>query len=453
MEVIVEQAEQRPGKSTRPTARGQPRAQKPNYKRIHALPLPVDVHPLPTLIPHNPLSILAIFLTYLVQQISRPSSHTGRCCKGTYSAETQSIHVTDPVSIRKLWEMGFFGKGNLSRSEPSWLDKEKRRRGLLAQVTSEEVTRKRRQERKTFKNERARKEREAIEEQLLQEGKIVLCGSPSLLHATVAPYTGHRQSEADVADQSAGRLILTNENQPPDQASGASGDNGQTKSPHSDLESAGVFPASPHHNVEIDAPVKDIEHLQLTHEEALFLVYGLGVLEVCDESTQAVLPPSALLPLFRRQSYFPPYTGTSLPLDDPFMLSYVVYHHFRSLGWVVRSGIKFAADYLLYNRGPVFSHAEFAIIIVPSYDHPYYANSPANRDQTTSSRSQNWWWLHCINRVQAQVHKNLILVYVEIPAPLSGNDNGSCDDLTALLKRYRVREYSLKRWTPNRGRD
>jgi tRNA-splicing endonuclease subunit Sen2 len=45
--------------------------------------------------------------------------------------------------------------------------------------------------------------------------------------------------------------------------------------------------------------------------------------------------------------------------DNPFILSYVVYHHFRSLGWVVRSGIKFCADWVLYgSRGPVGGHAE-----------------------------------------------------------------------------------------------
>lgn len=49
--------------------------------------------------------------------------------------------------------------------------------------------------------------------------------------------------------------------------------------------------------------------------------------------------------MFRCQSYFPPRTPDMLQPDDPFLLNYVVYHHFRSLGWVVKSGIKFAVDY------------------------------------------------------------------------------------------------------------
>ena len=47
-----------------------------------------------------------------------------------------------------------------------------------------------------------------------------------------------------------------------------------------------------------------------------------------------------------------------LQFDNPFLINYVVYHHYRSLGWVVKGGMKFCVDYLLYKRGPVFSHAE-----------------------------------------------------------------------------------------------
>ena len=55
----------------------------------------------------------------------------------------------------------------------------------------------------------------------------------------------------------------------------------------------------------------------------------------------------------------PPCVGGYPPrFDNPFLVNYAIYHHYRSLGWVVRSGIKFCVDYLLYKRGPVFHHAE-----------------------------------------------------------------------------------------------
>ena len=54
----------------------------------------------------------------------------------------------------------------------------------------------------------------------------------------------------------------------------------------------------------------------------------------------------------------PPTPSQPLQFDNPFLINYVVYHHYRSLGWVVKGGIKFCVDYLLYKRGPVFAHAE-----------------------------------------------------------------------------------------------
>lgn len=53
-----------------------------------------------------------------------------------------------------------------------------------------------------------------------------------------------------------------------------------------------------------------------------------------------------------------PVPSLQLQPDNPFIVNYVVYHHYRSLGWVVKSGVKFCVDYLLYKRGPVFDHAE-----------------------------------------------------------------------------------------------
>lgn len=45
--------------------------------------------------------------------------------------------------------------------------------------------------------------------------------------------------------------------------------------------------------------------------------------------------------------------------DNPFLVNYAAYHYYRSLGWVIKGGIKFCVDLLLYKRGPVFHHAEY----------------------------------------------------------------------------------------------
>lgn len=42
-------------------------------------------------------------------------------CEGVFDPATRSVWVTNAKDSRILWTRGFFGKGNLSRSEPSWL--------------------------------------------------------------------------------------------------------------------------------------------------------------------------------------------------------------------------------------------------------------------------------------------------------------------------------------------
>lgn len=187
--------------------------------------------------------------------------------------------------------------------------------------------------------------------------------------------------------------------------------------------------------------VVDKERLQLTREEAFFLVFGLGVLKVRDEKSGELLSTQDLFNICRGYSYFPP-RQLDLQPDDPFLVNYAVYHHFRSLGWVVRPGIKFGCDWLLYNRGPAFSHAEFAISVMPSYTDPGW------KSQGRKAPTHNWHWLHSINRVQSTAVKTLVLVYVDIPVPETNEL-----DVASLLKQYRVREFMLKRWPINRRRD
>lgn len=454
------------------------RASRPNYKQIHAHPLPINIFPLPPLVPHNPLSIFQIALTYLFQLVVPPSSHPRQLYQGCFTTETRSVHITDEKTIRALWEQGFFGKGSLSRSEPSWLDREKRRKGARVSETSEEVTKRRREERREFKKERARKERSAFEEKL---------------HAEVE-HTA--QNTADKGVNESDKLIKDSENpcELKDLPSPSQSETQLKKSTIAGRDS--LSSVEEMHSTEVQAARKDTvrwkdtvrrkgdavavsppkpaqaidtiinqEHLQLTPEEAFFLAYGLGVLQISSQNPQTILSTTSLLSLFRQNSYFPPVPSSELHPDDPFLLSYVVYHHFRSLGWVVRPGIKFAVDFLLYNRGPAFSHAEFAVVIVPSYRHPYWLSTATLAAVSDRRESRSWWWLHCVNRVQSQVRKSLLLVYVEVPPPMNtvssvedhtrdGAGSPKADvDITGMLKQYRIRELTIRRWTPNRSRD
>ncbi|KAI1871626.1 hypothetical protein JX265_005612 [Neoarthrinium moseri] len=506
----------------------------PPLWKIHELPVPVRTFPLPSFYPNNPLSLFHVAYAWATQVLSPPREPSA-VHLGIWSPKTRSVHITDPKSIRALWEQGFYGKGHLSRSEPNWLKREQARTGAHKDHVAEVFTMKRREERMQMKWERAKKEQEAIQRTRYEEARIAPVGPKELLalpnssqeldsviygllpngligeamsndtfYQEPSPIVesnvvslengnatfpllngGHKRPQTPTSKPATSPNESPENGQPPmrrrksvrfspkvesttfqysdppspKQTMMAVG-NGNGKAPDGILTN-GASPLSRESSLllgevptmspipEADmpalpaesAPILDKEHLQLTLEETFWLSFGLGVLEVKDEKTNASLPTEALFRLCREHSYFPHRT-TGLQPDDPFLIHYAVYHHFRSLGWVTRPGIKFGCDWLLYHRGPAFSHAEFAIVVLPSYSDPYWKKQ--GRDKSDKS----WHWLHLVNRVQSTALKTLILVYVDVPAPAEVDL-----DIPSTLKRYKIREVMVKRWLINRNRD
>jgi tRNA-splicing endonuclease subunit Sen2 len=330
--------------------------------------------------------------------------------------------------MRALWQMGFFGKGNLSRSEPTWLDQERKRLGLTNQETSEEATNRRRKERERLKRERAKAERASVEDQLRREAGGIITDKGSTNGVSVASTNGSNVNGPQLFSVRSARLELERHGRTPE------------KSNQLKLNKQG------HHQTV--AEPENQEHLQISPEEAFFLSYALGALQILD-SNQNLMEITTLFQVCRQNSYFPPLSLDELSPDDPFLVHYVVYHHFRSLGWVVRDGIKFSVDYLLYERGPVFKHAAFAVVIVPSYTNSYWSQQTKQTRTQKRKGSRDWSWLHCVNRVQTQVVKTLVLAYVDIPPPSKVQG----DDIGAILRNYTIREFCVSRWSANRNRD
>ena len=317
---------------------------------------------------------------------------------------------------------------------------------------SEEFTQKRREERRRMKMERARREREIIEETLSREQRTGVDGdeSEALL----------REEQKGDDDGSAKEREMSNEE--PNVAATLFEDVTRQTA----VENA--EPAVQERDNHEDVTIMQQEHLQLAPPEAFFLSYGLGILDVYDPSTHLLISNAELLTLFRLTSHFPPRTTDSLMPYDPFLLSYVTYHHFRSLGWVVRSGLKFAVDWLLYLRGPAFAHAEFAVVVLPAFRDRYWWEK-GRREETRKRERRDWWWYHCLQRVQAQVRKGLVIAWVEVPRPdqiagllLSKAErevremkglNEQETGIGQILKEYKVRDMMMKRWIPNRNRD
>ncbi|KAM0240388.1 hypothetical protein ACHAPO_002285 [Fusarium lateritium] len=569
----------------------------PSLHQIYALPAPIRTFPLPAFYPNNPISFFHVAYAWLGQLWSPPKAEPSVVHIGTWSAATSSVHITDDVSTRALWEQGFYGKGTLSRSEPNWLKREQVRQGLADAHVSEIMTMQRRQERMRAKWERARLEQEVIRETRLKEAEeakareikaqetktqkaeqkklraqeskdtaslgsdkptspfaaalptyespvspAALLSLPNSLADLVQPkpiqpvapvipvptfaspvcpetILSLPNSASDIVSEPAGDraadelnilgmsgshmaglglsvdTVRSNSvngavtNGTASVISSASDDEDVTRpknrrksvrfsptvesttfhfadppspkrvEPNDKLNGLGdARPISPvalngrKEDAQTDIAskpiLKNMEHLQLMPEEAFFLSFGLGALQVTDPASGSELSSLDLLRLFRQHSYFPPLVEAEDPAlqpDDNFLVHYAVYHHFRSLGWVPRGGIKFGVDWMLYTRGPVFDHAEFGLIVIPSYSDALWKESGKQNPQKT------WQWLHGTVRVLSHVTKSLVLVYVDVPPP-SKFEQALEQGVAEALKLYKVREVMVKRWSSNRNR-
>lgn len=103
---LIRPSEPRGGKG-----KGGTRRQENN--RIYACPIPLIFTPPQSTSYFATHRILGLFG---VSGITLENPH----CEGVYDASTKSVWVTNQKDAMILWRRGFFGKGDLSRSEPSW---------------------------------------------------------------------------------------------------------------------------------------------------------------------------------------------------------------------------------------------------------------------------------------------------------------------------------------------
>lgn len=353
-----------------------------NLNQVYGRPLPLVLSPevygpLPELYAHNPLSWL--FLGYRLLEINFVKSVPQLSVDKIIVKFDTGFVVTNEIDMARLWSQGFFGKGNLSRSEPTWKSRINRRLNNDKDKLKEDMTNFRRQERKKFKLERSKIQ--------LLELKL------------------RSQELTDDEKNELARLKLNLEL--PVETS---------PSPEPAVVAAVVD----------NSEIEDLEYVELQPTEVFFLKFALNVIEVENIAS--------LKDLFRT-------CCSSTSAKDKFILDYVVYHHYRSLGWCVRSGIKFGSDMLLYKRGPPFSHAEYAIIVIPN-----------------DGQGKDWVEMLAIGRVIGAVKKNLVLVYVDFPSEAefqrcwNGHDNEK-EMFIQLMALYRVTEVIHRRWVPSKSRD
>lgn len=161
-----------------------------------------------------------------------------------------------------------------------------------------------------------------------------------------------------------------------------------------------------------------IEVLYLSLEEAFFLSYALNCLQVID-LTSKLLSIQEMWILFQQS-------------QADFIEKYVAYHYFRAKGWVVKSGIKFGGDFLLYKKGPQYFHASY-IVLIQLLNHD---GSKAN-----TNNSLTWKKTVGVNRMAETANKEILLFQVKKPESPKEAFNDP-----AILKEFSVGELLLRRW-------
>ncbi|KNZ54826.1 uncharacterized protein VP01_2841g1 [Puccinia sorghi] len=359
----------------------------------------------------------------------RPSNFPGSSplgISGHYDQISNSVWITAGRVI--LWQQGFFGKGSLSRSEPTWLQRAKNRKLLevleddrYLKLTAEELTAKRRVERKESK---------------IQKSKLKQLAAAS--ESAVA-------SESVVASESA---VASEAVAAPESVVAATGEAGPPKDPKLPSRQK-LTKAIPEELAAEVEKIDDLEHLQLMNEEAFFLTFGLGCLDVFLKGEVRALSTYNFHFFFCiKGPTLSPVADSSSRYQEPESRIKRSGRTIRSscLTWSTTTSARSAGSSdrasssvpIGCSTGP---EAPFAVCMIPVY--------ADGRPVEMMEDRTSWRWLGTVNRVCAGVKKTLILVHVVVP------DEVEADDLNSphILTKYIIKEIALKRFIPARMRD
>jgi tRNA-splicing endonuclease subunit Sen2 len=344
--------------------------------------------PLPFPAPSPPFNIFSPS-TYksLISGPTPPRPYVGEWCPAT-----RSVNVSNDAEGVEIWQRGMWGKGTLSRSSPAWRQRKSKEMTGGKKLSLEELTALKRKERAEFKEERLKKER-------LERERILR-----------AEQAGEQLPAEDKEDDD-------KEDEPKRK---------RRKMIAQTTEGLPVYTES----------YLDKETLQLAPEEALFL-FHLNLLTITYNDHPLSL------------SQFLHLIASSSRPDDPFLVYYIVYYHYRRQRLIVKPGLKFAVDFLLYEGPILFTHAAHCVSVIGNY-HLWDPEDKLVRDKIS------WQEINLWQRLMGNVRKRLKLVYVEIPSPDEGGDwrdVESREEFEKVLLKYRIREVTNSRMVIARERD
>ncbi|XP_032404404.1 tRNA-splicing endonuclease subunit Sen2-like [Xiphophorus hellerii] len=345
----------------------------------------------------------------------------------------QQVLVCHPDHIQSIHSQGYFGKGVLSRARPehSISDQWEQHKGVLLPVISQ-----------SRYEELLRWAEAELSSQRLDEE----AANQTLLALTETVEEEEEANGAVEEEPRGGACVqmkrLGAESEPEERNCRSDPQNLDLDSePDSDSDSdpgSGLrVPGPGYVLVDLEAqdggrarevrrsPLALTEYLQLSLEEAFFLVYSLGVLSVYQEQE-----PLSVVELWRKFRLLRP----------DFVSSYAAYHHFRSRGWVPKGGggAKYGVDLMLYRKGPPFYHSSYSVVVERTGESLGGA----------ALRPFSWRSLAALSRITSTVSKELMLCYIIYPTDLSEDDL----DSPVCLSRLKVQEVIVSRWVSSRER-
>ena len=169
---------------------------------------------------------------------------------------------------------------------------------------------------------------------------------------------------------------------------------------------------------QISTSDQDLTWFQLGPEEAFYLVHSLGCLKILD-STGQIMDNEFLWKYMNDRKVV-------------FHNLYIAYDHLRSKNWVVRPGIQYGVDFVVYRHHPALVHSEYAVIVLG--------------DNGLRARLREWADIQGTLRVCGSVAKNLLVITVK--------RNFSIDEEFPLcIEKCFVEERVMARWIPQQNRD
>lgn len=347
------------------------------------------------------------------------------------------IDIMDPASVQCLYLLGFFGKGSRSKNAPIYKIKRKRELQLRSAASGLNLDRVQGQQQQqqdrtgsalsstssrksSFTRRSPVQTRHGPKKKQWNSLQQAFGGSlpekGALVRQLYPPESTHHDKDHQTQATGASSRVT-------DDQSGTSDSDPEstTSSWESDAATTQPEPGS------TDRP----EILKLGLDEAYFLSYGLGVLSIVPEKSED--------PFMNLDELWSTYRRLFDP-DDlmHFPVIYAAYHFFRSRGWIVKCGLKFACDYLLYDEGPPFNHSEFAVTVVR-----------VQAGHQITSPAIDWQHVNAMQRMSRGVRKKAILCHVVVGTDIADEDFA----LVSVIQKMQIHCSLMERWDARRDHD